>query len=116
MKVLDNHWLIRVVVTEPGKESFTEYVSFIAEELKNELIPSNDQVIDTLKVSREYPKKTVFNIKGISAMLDIEIHKWPEVIQPHKTLNSDTLINRIISYRIHFIVCKKANTWYRSIR
>lgn len=80
IRVLEDKWLIRVIVTEPGCEPATDYVHCTLKELKRELIPSSDRIINTLKKARGISDQADFEIKGISAMLESESGKWPEVI------------------------------------
>lgn len=78
-EVLDNHWMIRVIVTQPGNEPITDYVTCVIKDITSDTIPSEDRVVQTLKVARGYSKGTEFEVKGISAMLENEINKWPEL-------------------------------------
>lgn len=65
-KVVEDKWLIRVIVTEPDHEPVTEHVHCTLKELKRERIPSSDRIINTLKTICGYSDKAEFKIKGLA--------------------------------------------------
>lgn len=75
----DPNYLIRVIVHEPEKAPLTHYVQCEIEgELKAGKIPSEDSVIEFLKKRQHYSNNTEFETKGISAMLEVELNKYPD--------------------------------------
>jgi hypothetical protein len=73
----DGDWIIRVIVKERDKD---EVPQFIRCRIKNGIIPSEQETIAYLAKREGYPEGTKYIIKGISAFLEEDAERFPDVM------------------------------------
>ena len=74
----DGDWIIRIIVKEKGNEEIPQFVRF---RLKNGILPSREKVIAYLAKRERYQEGTEYNIKGISAFLDEDAERFPDIME-----------------------------------
>ena len=74
----DGDWIIRVIVKEKDKN---EVPQFIRCRIKDGIIPSEHKTIAYLAEREGYKEGTEYNIKGISAFLEEEAERFPDVME-----------------------------------
>lgn len=77
-KLPDGDWIIRVIVKEKDKEEIPQFVRC---RIQNGGIPSGQKTITYLAKREGYQEDTKYNIKGISAFLDEEAERFPDVME-----------------------------------
>lgn len=74
----DGDWIIRVIVKEKDK---IETPQFIRCRIKNGVIPSDKETIAYLAKREGYQEGTEYHIKGISAFLEEDAERFPDVLE-----------------------------------
>ena len=77
-KLDDGEYIIRVIVKENGKD---EDPQFIRCRIKNGVIPSEQKTLDYLAKREGYPEGTKYNIKGLSAFLEEDAARFPDIME-----------------------------------
>ncbi|PTB97208.1 hypothetical protein C9994_03930 [Marivirga lumbricoides] len=78
VKLPDGDWIIRVIVKEKDKD---EVPQFIRCRIKDGVIPSKQKTITYLAKREGYKEGTEYTIKGISAFLEEEAERFPDVME-----------------------------------
>ncbi|MFN7495560.1 MAG: hypothetical protein ACK5RG_21750 [Cyclobacteriaceae bacterium] len=74
----DGYWIIRVIVKEKDKD---EAQQFVRCKINNGVIPSAEKTISYLAKREGYQDGTEYDIKGISAFLEDDIERFPDVME-----------------------------------
>jgi hypothetical protein len=71
-------WIIRVIVKEKDKDEVSQ---FIRCRIEDGVIPSEKKTIAYLAKREGYKEGTEYNIKGISAFIEEEAERFPDVME-----------------------------------